>query len=160
MDRASGANMQNSVQGTVQYLAWYRFLPFDPVEITSMEISPGDEISASISLEDSFLGIWSIRVSDLTTGEGFNQFFAYNSSKLSAEWVVERPNINDSIGELANFGNVTMKECQVTIADETSNFGYFPSVRFFMYDLSGTKLADVTYYSNNGSAFTVSYLAH
>jgi len=150
---------QDSVGGTVQYFAWYELLPSDEVVIASMAVSSGDEITASISLENSVLNIWSIRISDLTTGQSFIQDVYYNSSRLSAEWVVERHDVNNPISELANFGNITMQNCNVTVNNEIGAFGYFPSVRLFMYDMNGTRLSDVSYYTNNGSSFTVRFLA-
>jgi hypothetical protein len=149
---------QDCTGGAVQYFAWYELLPSDSVTITTMEVSPGDEITASISLVNSVLNIWSIRISDLSTGQNFSQDVFYSSSRLSAEWVVERPEINNSISAIANFGSVTMTNCNVTMDNEVGAFGYFPSVRIFMYNMLGVRLADVSYYGNDGSTFTVRYL--
>ena len=145
------------IDGAIQYSAWYELLPSDSITIT-MEISPGDRINASISLENSLLNLWSISIADLSTGQSFSQIVFYSSSKLSAEWVVERPEVNNTISEIANFGNVTLSNCSVTINNEVGAFGHFPSIRLFMYDKSGTRLATVSNYDNDGSSFTVQYL--
>jgi len=149
---------QDCVGGVIQYSAWYELLPSDSVTITTMEISPGDEMTASISLENPAESIWSIRIDDLSTGQSFSQNFFYSSSKLSAEWIIERPDVNDTLGEIADFGSVTLSDCKVTMDNQVRAFGYSPSVRIFMYENSGTRLADVSDYGNDGSAFRVQYL--
>jgi hypothetical protein len=59
---------------------------------------------------------------------------------------------------VANFGNVTMTNCTAIINDEIGPLGYFTSIRLSMYNMNGTKLADISNYSNNGLSFTVTYL--
>ncbi len=149
---------QDCVGGTVSYSAWYELLPSDSVTITSINVSPGDEINASITLMNSVENLWSIYLADLSTGQSFSHNFLYGSSRLSAEWVVERPDVNNDISEIANFGNVTMSDCMATMNGKAQALGYFPSTRIFMYDTTGTRLADVSAFGNNGSEFTVTYL--
>jgi hypothetical protein len=149
---------QDCVNGTFYYFAWYELLPSDAVTITTIDVSPGDTITASINLVNSAANLWSIYISDLSTGQSFNQDFFYKSSRLSAEWIVERPDINDTLSEVANFGNVTLSNCTAAINNEVEAFGYFPSIRIFMYDVKGTRLADVSNFNNDGSSFTVKYI--
>ncbi len=149
---------QDCVGGVPQYSAWYELLPSDSVSIDTMEISPGDNISASINLENAALNLWSITLSDLSTGQSFNQNFFYSSSKLSAEWIVERPDVNNMLSQIADFQNVTFSDCRVTMNNEIGAFGYFPSVRIFMYDTAGTRLADVSSFGTDGLSFRVQYL--
>lgn len=149
---------QDSIGGVISYSAWYELLPSDSVTITGMNISPGDTISTSINLVDSLLNTWSIELEDLSTGQSFSQDFFYSSSRLSAEWVVERPDINGALSQIANFGSVTFSNCTAMINGQTAAFGYFPSTRDFMYNMKGNRLADVSNYFNTGSSFTVKYL--
>jgi hypothetical protein len=44
---------QDSVYGNVTYSAWFELLPNDAVTITTINVTQGDEITASISLLDS-----------------------------------------------------------------------------------------------------------
>lgn len=150
---------QDCINGIVYYSAWYELLPSDSVTIPTIDVSPGDTINASICLANSATDLWSIYISDLSTGQSFRQNFSYASSRLSAEWIVERPDINNAISDIANFGSVTLSNCMVDIDGEIAAFGYFPSIRIFMYDMSGTRLADVSDYSNDGSSFTATYLS-
>jgi len=149
---------QDCVGGTLYYFTWYELLPSDSVTITTINVSPGDTINARISLVNSAENLWAVYIGDLSTGQSFNQSFVYDSSQLSAEWVVERPDVNNALSNLANFGSVTLSNCTVEMSNEVSAFGYFPSIRIFMYDVDGTRLADVSTYSSDGSSFTVAYL--
>jgi hypothetical protein len=156
-DLIQTGTQQDSINGVTYYSAWYELLPFDSVTIT-MDISPGDAITTSINLADPTLNTWSIEVNDLSTGQSFNQDFVYDSSRLSAEWIVERPDINNVLSEIADFGSITFSNCTVVMNNQVGAFGYFPSSRTFMYNRSGTRIADVSNYFNDGSSFTVEYL--
>jgi hypothetical protein len=153
---------QDSAGGVLYYFAWYELLPNDSVTITTINVSPGDIITASINLVNSGENLWSISISDVSTGQSFSQDFSYDSGQLSAEWVVERPDVgNDTnmmISTTANFGSVTFSNCKATIGNEHKAFGYFPSVRIFMYDQQGTRLADTSNYNSDGSSFMITYL--
>ena len=150
---------QDCVGGVIYYFAWYELLPSDSVVITTIDVSPGDTITASINLVNSLDNSWSIYIGDLSTGESYSQNFLYDSSRLSAEWVVERPDVNNTATIIANFGSVTFSDCKVTIGSVPQAFGYFPSLRIIMYDRRGTRLADVSNFNNDGTSFTVNYIA-
>jgi len=148
---------QDSINGIIYYSAWYELLPYDSVTITTIDVSPGDTITTSVNLINSALNLWSIEISDSSTGQSFSHDFFYDSSKLSAEWVVERPDVNNTLSEIADFGSVTLSNCTVVIDSQVGAFGYFPCARIFMYDTEGTRLADVSSFKD-GSSFTVKYL--
>jgi len=150
---------QDCVDGAISYSAWYELLPSDSVVIPTMDISPGDTIAASINLAVPSMDMWTISLSDLSTGQGFQQDFHYDSSRLSAECVVERPDLdNNTMTNIANFGKVMFSNCTATMNDITSAFGYMPSSRLFMYDTEGSRLADVSTLSNDKSSFTITYI--
>ncbi len=148
---------QDSINGTVYYSAWYELLPSDSVTITTIEVSAGDTMKASINLVNSALNMWSIEVTDLSNGQSFSQDVFYDSSRLSAEWIVERPDVDNVVSEIADFGSITISNCTAVVNNQVGAFGYFPSVRLFMYNTEGTRLANVSNY-NDGSSFTVTYL--
>jgi hypothetical protein len=149
---------QDCVGGEVAYFAWYELLPADSVTITTMDISPGDTITASISLVNAAENTWSIFISDVSTAQSFQQNFHYLSSQLSGEWVVERPDVDNSLSAVANFGSVTLSNCTVVVDNSAVGLNCYPSERFFIYDTRGTRLADVSDLSSDGSSFTVTYL--
>jgi hypothetical protein len=78
----------DSVNGQEYYSAWYEMLPDKAVRINTMSVSPGDVITASITLINSDTDQWAIRIYDVTKDQEFYRTFTYNSSRSSAEWVV------------------------------------------------------------------------
>lgn len=148
----------DSVNGQEYYSAWYELLPDNAVRITDIRVSAGDLITASITLVDSDTNQWAIRISDVTKGEGFYQTFIYNSSRLSAEWMVERPTVTDEVSMLANFGTLTFKDSYVKIGDNVGNIGSFPYSQVIMTNDLSLQLASVSPLSADGSSFNVTYL--
>jgi hypothetical protein len=143
------------------YSAWYELLPNDSVTITAINVSAGDEITALISLDNSTTNLWSIEIADVTNGQSFQRNVVYNSSRLSAEWIVERPTLNYQVRlpvNLADFGSVTFTNSRITTNTSAGTIGNFPFVRFIMQN-GITPLVTVSSLSSNGSSFTVTYLS-
>ena len=149
---------QESRNGRVYYYAWYELLPDYLVRIPSLHVQPSDTISASISLIDENANTWSIEISDVTRDQHFEKVVVYTSSRLSAEWIVERPNVNGSISTLANFGNVTFTECEATIDGVTGAIGNFSYAQLVMVGTEDNPLVSVSSLDEDDSSFTVSYL--
>jgi hypothetical protein len=154
---------QDYVNGAPAYTAWYEMLPNNEVPINSIRISPGDKMQASISLADPNTNTWSISIEDQTSGESFQQNFQYNSGKLSAEWIVERPQINNALANLANFESVTFSNCQATISGKTGGITSFSDNRIFMQpqfqNNQSIQLVDVSGVTNDGTGFSVDFIA-
>ena len=148
----------DSVNGQEYYSAWYEFLPDKAIRITDMRISAGDLIVASVNLLDSDTNQWAIKIRDVTKGEEFYQTFVYNSSRLSAEWIVERPTVNDEISLLANFGTLTFRDSYVRIGDNVGNIGSFPYSQVIMTNDLSLQLASVSPLGTDGLSFNVTYL--
>jgi hypothetical protein len=148
---------QEYVNGRLVYYAWYELLPDYLVRIPTVHVRAGDTVTASISLINENTNTWSIEIADVTRGERFKKTVVYNSSRLSAEWVVERPKVNDTISTLADFGNVTFTECKATIEGNTGAISNFSYAQLAMYDQE-LQLVTVSPLNDDGSSFTVSYL--
>ncbi len=137
-------------------------LPEDSITIDTIDVSPGDHIEASINLVESIINQWSISITDLTTGQKYQNNFAYNSGKLSAEWILERPEVNNIISPLADFNNVTFNDCQAIFLKKSGAISDFSSNKVLMdAQLRHNKLVqlvDVSELSNQGTQFTVEYL--
>jgi hypothetical protein len=149
---------QDSTRGQETYSAWYELLNASVVTIDSLSITPGDNITGSISLLDPTNSIWSIEIHDVTNEQSFQKNVSYPSSMLSAEWIVERPTINGHLTTLADFGQVTFTGCTATISSTVGAVSSFPHVQVIMYNLQNTKLVSVSPLTSNGSSFTVKYL--
>jgi hypothetical protein len=150
---------QDSINGQAVYSVWYEMLPNDSVNIDAINVSAGDVISASIRLLDSGTNEWSIQISDVTNGQGFSQNFIYNSTRLSAEWIVERPTVNNRISALADFGSITFTGMGVTVNQNDGAISNFPYSQVVMNNQQSVELASVSPISASGSSFTVNYLA-
>jgi hypothetical protein len=148
---------QEYVNGRVVYYAWYELLPDYLVRIPNVHVRAGDTVTASISLINENTDTWSIEIADVTRGQRFKKTVVYNSSRLSAEWVVERPKVNDTISTLADFGNVTFTECKATVEGNTGAVSNFSYAQLAMYNQE-LQLVTVSPLNNDGSSFTVSYL--
>lgn len=149
---------QNYVGGKEIYNAWYEMLPGFAIRIDTMQVSAGDQIFAAISLVNSDTHVWNIRISDLTTGEAFNQNFNYNSTRLSGEWMVERPTVNRQISALADFGTATFTSCQINANGTIGYIGNFSYSQIRMGNNAGTKLVQVSPLTPDGAGFSVSYV--
>jgi len=149
----------DSINGTEVYFAWYELLPDLSIGITTMNVSPGDKITASIELLNSATNEWTIEIADTTNGQSFQQNVQYNSPRLSAEWIVERPTINQNLGTLANFGSVTFTASSATIQGNTGSITDFSYAQIIMQDRLNKQLVTVSSLSADGSRFTVTYLS-
>lgn len=90
--------------GSAHYTAWYELLPASETPISGFTVSPGDVISANI-VPGTAKNTWIINLADITKNEGFTITVTYNSSKLSAEWIEERPEICSSTCSLSSLAN-------------------------------------------------------
>lgn len=149
---------QDSIGGVAFYSAWFELLPSDSVTIQTIDVSPGDVINASITLVDQTGDVWQISVSDLTTGQSYSRNFVYASSELSAEWIVERPTVNNVLSPLANFGTVTFSNCNTIVETCPGTVGQFTNVQNGLSNRQRTPLVRVSNLSGDGSSFSVEFL--
>lgn len=148
---------QEYVNDKAVYYAWYELFPNYLIHIPSIHVKPNDTITASISLINENTNTWTITIKDVTRNEQFKKTFIYNSSRLSAEWVVERPKVNGTVSTLANFESVTFTECIATLDGVTGAIGNFSHVQLVMQE-DDTPLVSVSRLDGKESSFTVSYL--
>lgn len=148
---------QHCENGKIEYFAWYELLPRTIITIPSLSIQPGDKVTATITLLNDKTDSWLIQVVDETEGKSFQKTVTYDSTRKSAEWIVERPLVNGEISTLANFNQVTLTGCKLTINGVTGvikNFTYTPAV---MVEKS-VDLVETSRLDSEGSGFTVTYL--
>jgi hypothetical protein len=148
---------QHCENGKVEYFAWYELLPRTIIRVSTLDISPGDKVTTTITLMDEKTDTWRITVVDQTEGKSFQKTVSYESSMKSAEWIVERPMVNGEISTLADFDKATLTDCSVTIngvAGSIKNFTYTPAV---MAD-ANVDLVHTSSLNSEGSSFTITYL--
>jgi hypothetical protein len=149
---------QDSNNGQAIYFTWYELYPANAETIHSLNISQEDLITASIFLSDPTSNTWSMKIQDLTNGQSFQKNPIYQSSKLSAEWIVERPTVGIRLGTLADFGQVTFTQCTTTINGATGSINAFPNTRVTIVNRQNVNLVRVSSLTSTGSSFTVNYL--
>ncbi len=148
----------DSINGQEYYSVWYEMLPDDAVRINSVRISPGDLITASITLVNSNINQWAIRIHDVTSGQGFYRTFTYNSSRLSAEWILERPHVKSGVTLLANFGTIRFTDSYAKIGDNVGSIASFPYSQIIMTSGLSKQLTAVSPLGEDGASFNVTYL--
>ena len=72
------------------FYAWYELIPSYEVQL-NYTVKPGDIMSASI--KEVSANMWNITITDMSEGWKYSTVQNYNSSKLSAEFVEERPEL-------------------------------------------------------------------
>jgi hypothetical protein len=107
-----GTEQDTSNSGATSYYAWWEMYPNPSVRITSMTISPGNSISASVAYNS---GAYTLQIKDNTTGQTFSTNQAGTFQRSSAEWVVEAPSSFSGVLPLANFGTATITGAQAII---------------------------------------------
>ena len=148
----------DSVNGQEYYYVWYEMLPDTAVRIDTMNVSPGDVITASIILINSNMNQWAIRIHDVTNNQGFYRTFIYNSSRLSAEWIVERPHVNNQISLLANFGTLTFTDAYAKVGNTVGAIANFSYSQITMTTDLSKQLTSVSSLGEDGTSFSVTYL--
>ncbi|MFY9660201.1 MAG: G1 family glutamic endopeptidase [Terriglobales bacterium] len=72
-----------------EYYAWYEFYPAGSVEISSVPVVPGDQISAEISFSDKE---FTTTITNVTTGKTYSKTETVSgATRSSAEWIAEAP---------------------------------------------------------------------
>ena len=148
----------DAVNGKGSYSAWYELLPSFSVRVTSIAVSPGDTMIASINLVNSNTNQWRIQISDATKGQTFSRNVVYNSARSSGEWIVERPTINNKITTLADFGDITFTDCHVNVSNVTGPITKFSFSKIQMTNNQNAALTSVSDLTAGGSSFNVSYI--
>ena len=101
---------------TPSYYAWYEFYPNPSYEITSVSVSPGNHISASVTYSGSE---FTITVTNETTGKSYSKSSTVRGAKrTSAEWIAEAPCCTNAGGilPLSDFGTVYLGDDYTGVA--------------------------------------------
>jgi hypothetical protein len=155
-----GTEQNTSRSGAATYDAWWEMFPNPSVRISSLTISPGDKMSASVTTDG--LGTFTLQMTDNTTGQSFSTTQSSTSAqRSSAEWIVEAPSSFFGILPLANFGTVNFSSAQATIngtpgAIDNANW---QNTSIDMVNRSGTTIAHTSGLTdtNSTSSFSVAF---
>jgi len=153
--------------GVPFYYAWYEFYPNASVPIDSVNVTPGDLITASVAYGAD--GRFTTSVSSSEGGSNSTSQAVPGAQRNSAEWIAERPQEcfgrGCSPSALSPFGTVdfgsyftglTGGSDNATIGHLTGPISKFPRVAVTMIsDVSGPVLAEPTPLLNDSGSFQV-----
>jgi hypothetical protein len=111
----TGTEADCDANGVPHYSAWYELVPRGPVTV-KLTITPGDEISAGVSVKGAYV---TLKLTDDTSGATFSKrvHFAHADTS-SAEWIAEAPSSCGAGGSctalpLTDFGTVAFSGAAV-----------------------------------------------
>jgi Peptidase A4 family len=153
---------------TPSYYAWYEFYPEPSFDISSLDIEPGDQISAEVGYGGS--GGFTIKITDERTGQTFTKSAKVASAqRSSAEWIAEAPSSITGVLPLSDFGTVLFGEdntsitqtCFALIGGVGGPIGSFSSVdQITMQTSSGANEAVPSALSSDKSSFSVTWFSN
>lgn len=102
-----------SASGQDSTSAFYELLPAPAVTVTSISVSAGDTMNATIT--EVSPGSWTIAITDQTDNQAFTTTVTYSSALSSAEWIEEDPSYGNGMQvPFDTFGSVTFSSAETT----------------------------------------------
>jgi len=113
--------------GTVaSYFAWYEFYPAQMYNFTTIKVSPGDTMSATVKYSTT-TGEFTATLKDVTTGKSASATAAVSGAeRSSAEWITEAPEYcvtssgPCSLASLPNFGTTSFGKDSTSVSGTDS----------------------------------------
>ena len=150
------------------YYAWYEFYPAGSVLISSVAVSPGNHISATVSYSGSE---FTTTITNETTGKSFSKSGKVSGAKRSsAEWIAEAPCCTNAGGilPLSDFGTVdfgddytgvsgTNDATDSSVSGAISAFGSAVNEAIMVNGSTGADEAVPSALSSDGTSFTVKW---
>jgi hypothetical protein len=99
-DLIQAGTEEDWLHGSTFYRAWWEILPAPETPIASVAVRPGDSITVTIAQG---VPLWSITLTNNTTGQSFTTNQAYSGPGTSAEWVHEAVFVGRHISKLPRF---------------------------------------------------------
>jgi peptidase A4-like protein len=87
----TGTEQDVDATGAPSYSAWWELVPAPSISISTMTVSPGDHMHASLAEVVNDADVWTITIQDVTKGESFSTTVPYPSTHATAEWIEETP---------------------------------------------------------------------
>jgi hypothetical protein len=148
--------------GMPQYYAWYEMYPAFPVLISSVPISPGNSITASVTytgIATDSVGTFTLSITNNTTGASFSTTQTLiTAQRSSAEWIEEAPS-SGSVLPLADFQTVSFTGATTTVSGVgPSPISNFPNASINMITSSGRLLDSTSALNATGDGFTINYV--
>lgn len=145
--------LQTGIDG-YRHQAWIEDYPHAAVYLPNFTVYDGDVINASVGLSK-YSSYWYVVIYDATTGQYGDAAYT-GSVEHTADWMVEAPNGNGSIG---HFGTINFSSCRwwnsaFTTYNMNVGSGYY--YKTSIYNDGGTLIASPSAISG-GTAFSISH---
>jgi hypothetical protein len=154
---------------TPSYYAWYEFYPAGSVLVSSVPVSPGNHMSASVTYNSG--SSFTVTITNESTGKSFSKTGTVSGAKRnSAEWIAEAPCCTRAGGilPLADFGTVDFGQDYTGISDTNdatdssvsgaiSAFGSNVFESIMVNGSTGADEAVPSGLSSDGTSFTVTW---
>ena len=153
------------------YYPWFEWYPADEYEITNFPVAPGEAVlvvvqaTSATTANATFVDLQSNQY----TVVGFSAPSGTTLKGDSAEWIVERPSVNNRLGQLADYGMVWMSS-EVAFLDSELNTGSYDVAAtggpgrtpysLTMVDSNGNELAYTALAGNSAQVLTVTGSAY
>jgi len=137
------------------YYAWWEMYPNPSNQIANFVVHAGDTISAQVSRVAT---LYTLSLTNVTTGQSFSTVKAATASNNSAEWVAEAPSqciiVFCRVLPLANYGTMTFSNAYATSGTEKPISSY-TNDSITMTDQTGfTTRATVSGLMSGGTSFS------
>ncbi|KZS44208.1 hypothetical protein AWU65_29520 [Paenibacillus glucanolyticus] len=97
------------IDGKAYYYAWWEILPAS-VTLIPLPVQPGDRMHATIIKRSG--SIWLICLRNSTRNWTFRTSQRYTGPQTSAEWIVEAPQVNGELAQMARLSPVIFSCCR------------------------------------------------
>jgi Peptidase A4 family len=136
---------------TPHYFAWWETLPDSAVRINNKSVSHGDKVTVTIAQSSSKK--WKISLTDAGRWS-FSKTVSYNSSRSSAEWILEAPTIGGTQTKLpglikTKFGPTSKYET----SGATHKLAHGNPIKVLMVTRTGEREATPSVLASNGQSF-------
>jgi hypothetical protein len=144
------------------YDAFWEMAP-DTAKAMPMSVHVGDELSVTVSYS-SATKLYSMAVKDLQSGKHYAKqtkcAAGVSCKRNSAEWIVERPDVNYSPARLADWGDMGFYGAEAAAESTDEPIAAYNHTRINLVNLTGSKvIAKVGKLTPDGKSFRATWLA-
>jgi hypothetical protein len=165
-DLVQDGTAQDFAKGKTSYYAWIEFIPEPEVEISNFTVQPGDFIEAySTVATKSGVVYGEYYIANLNTKKSFSASLKIPAntkfSGLSAEWIVERTEVNGSFqNPMPNYAYAYMDDAWAYRKGSSSKVTYLSEANqnITMVDSNNTKLSKA--YEQDSDSMWFEWLAY
>jgi hypothetical protein len=140
--------------GQVSTAAFYELLPNYSQSISSVTVTPGDTITASLVKISG--NQWTISITDQTNGQSYTNSVSYASSQSSAEWIEEDPSFSTNRQiPFDNFGTASLADGATIINGSAVSIAGSQAQAITMLNKAGQTVATPSAIGSDGASFSI-----